>query len=485
MVCLINENTLRKKILGCWLGKAVGGTLGQPYEGCKGPLNLTYYNPVPTDMIPNDDLDLQVLWAYVLDNMEKPQIQREVLAKAWLDHVDFPWDEYGVAIRNLKAGILAPYSGSYDNYFTDGLGAAIRSEIWACFAPGNPILAAKCAYEDACVDHAGNGIYAEQFLAALQSMAFVESDINKLIDEAVRFIPQGCSLYASITDTLQWCSTNKNWLSVREQILKKYGSDNFTDCVMNMGFIVLSLVLSGGNFGKAICMAVNCGYDADCTGATVGAIMGLLNPDSIGEHWLKPIGRKLIINDGITGITHPNDLDGFTDQIISLQSRIKISSDSETMNSTFKTKVITAECGLYQPWFVMDPGKFNPVMPENTEINVFDGNYNWLPAEQFPHDSLYLMKFKIVMPETKMVRVMFNTPSVSRIWLDGKYAFGCDGGMMSPSFHRVPINQYTDIELSTGEHEIIAGIARKDNEANIEFVIGVGDFKSMQWLDVF
>jgi hypothetical protein len=55
--------------MGCWLGKAVGGTLGQPYEGCDGPLKLSYYELISTDMIPKDDLDLQVAWAYVLDQM--------------------------------------------------------------------------------------------------------------------------------------------------------------------------------------------------------------------------------------------------------------------------------------------------------------------------------------------------------------------------------------------------------------------------------
>ena len=64
----------RKKVMGCWLGKAVGGTLGQPYEGCDGPNDLTFYDPVPTDMVPNDDLDLQVLWSCVMDAMEKPMV---------------------------------------------------------------------------------------------------------------------------------------------------------------------------------------------------------------------------------------------------------------------------------------------------------------------------------------------------------------------------------------------------------------------------
>ena len=48
----------RKKVMGCWLGKAVGGTLGMPYEGMDGPFDLSFYNPVPTGMVPNDDLDL-------------------------------------------------------------------------------------------------------------------------------------------------------------------------------------------------------------------------------------------------------------------------------------------------------------------------------------------------------------------------------------------------------------------------------------------
>ena len=53
----MDRTLLRKKMLGCFLGKSVGGTLGQPYEGWEGPLGLTFYDPVPTDMIPNDDLD--------------------------------------------------------------------------------------------------------------------------------------------------------------------------------------------------------------------------------------------------------------------------------------------------------------------------------------------------------------------------------------------------------------------------------------------
>ena len=107
----MDEKTYRKKVLGCWLGKAVGGTLGAPIEGWDGPHHLEFYDPVPTTMVPNDDLDLQVVWAMTIAAQPKPVVNSQILAEAWLKNVGFPWDEYAVAIRNLKNGIRPPFHG--------------------------------------------------------------------------------------------------------------------------------------------------------------------------------------------------------------------------------------------------------------------------------------------------------------------------------------------------------------------------------------
>ena len=322
---------IRKKVMGCWLGKAVGGTLGQPYEGCDGPLDLTFYDPVPTDMVPNDDLDLQVLWCCVMDSMEHPAADRKVLADAWLAHVAFPWDEYGVAIRNLKMGIPAPFSGSYDNWFKEGLGAAIRSELWACLAPDNPQLAARFAYEDACVDHTEDGIYAEQFWAAAESLAFSESNLDRLLDAGLSVIPADCRFALAVKDTRRQCAAGSNPAAIRKHILENWGSESFTNCIMNGAFAVMALLLGRGDFGRSICLAVNCGRDADCSTATVGALLGLVDPDSIGEKWLAPIGRKLILNKGIRDIRPPETLDEFTDKVIGLSRRISLNEQAGTV----------------------------------------------------------------------------------------------------------------------------------------------------------
>ena len=53
---------------------------------------------------------------------------------------------------------------------------------------------------------------------------------------------------------------------------------------------------------------------------------------------------------------------------------------------------------------------------------------------------------------------------------------------LAPSFHRAPLNQFADMELDAGKHEFLVGIAPADKEQEIEWIIGVGDVKTKQWL---
>ena len=306
----------REKVLGCWLGKAVGGTLGGPVEGVPGPLDLSFYEPVPTEMMPNDDLDLQVVWLETLRQSGLP-VERHTLSRAWLDHILLWPDEYGVAWRNLTRGLAAPLSGAYDNGFTAGMGAAIRSELWACLAPGDPALARALMREDACVDHSGEGVYAAIYLVTLQSAAFIQSDRETLLDIAAASIPPDCRVARAIADTRIWWAQGGDWRRVRTQILETHGDQNFTDVPMNLAFTILGW-LAGRDFGEAICIAVNCGADTDCSGATLGALLGLIDPDCIGDRWLAPIGRDLVLSPGMVSMHHAATLDEFTDQVAAL-----------------------------------------------------------------------------------------------------------------------------------------------------------------------
>ena len=150
----INEAEFRDRVYACWLGKNIGGTLGMPFEGKTDVNNITFYTKIKEgEPAANDDLDLQILWLKAMEE-NNLNVDAYTLGEYWLKYVPVNWNEYGVGKVNMRLGIMPPLSGEYNNAkWKTSNGAWIRSEIWACLAPGNPMLAAQFAWNDACVDH--------------------------------------------------------------------------------------------------------------------------------------------------------------------------------------------------------------------------------------------------------------------------------------------------------------------------------------------
>lgn len=313
----ISYDIYRKKLNGCFMGKVIGGTVGMPFEGKRSTRNISYYEPVPTEMVANDDLDLQVVWLEGIRQFGLP-INRRHLCDAWVKHVHYAFDEYGMALRNIKSGVYAPLSGQFNNVFYSGMGSAIRTEIWAAAAPCNPELAAHFATEDACVDHTKDGLYASRFIAAIESKAFETGDFEELIKTGLSFIPDNTRLSNGIKDTVKWWKESGDMLEVRKKFLEKYEVVNWTDVTINLSFIVLAWLAGDGDFGKCICAASNLGFDTDCTSGTLGAILGIINPESIEEKWVKPIGNQLVLSDAIIGMHDITTIDVMCDKIVSL-----------------------------------------------------------------------------------------------------------------------------------------------------------------------
>lgn len=303
----------RTKVHGCWLGKSIGGTLGGPWEGRTPPYELTFYDPIPTAMLENDDLDLQLVWLARLREAGFP-LTATIFAHGWRENIQAWPDEYGTCRRNLDQGLRPPLSGAYDNGFTAGMGAAIRTELWACLAPGDPDLARHLARADARCDHAGEGVWAAEFLVTVESLAFVESDRERLIAAGLRAIPADCRVAAAIRYALDAWERTQDRAAAWKLLDQAHGHQNFTDVAINLAIIVLGWSAGGGDFGKSLLAAVNCGYDADCTCASLGAILGLVAPGSIDEKWKKPIGEDIVLGGYITGIRPPLDLAELTRQ---------------------------------------------------------------------------------------------------------------------------------------------------------------------------
>lgn len=59
---IIQFNDYKDKVLGCLYGKNIGGTLGAPFECYRGVHDVNFYTQDTSKPIPNDDVDLQLVW---------------------------------------------------------------------------------------------------------------------------------------------------------------------------------------------------------------------------------------------------------------------------------------------------------------------------------------------------------------------------------------------------------------------------------------
>ena len=318
----LSRGEFRDKVFACWLGKNIGGTLGAPYEGLRHTHALEYYDPVPDGSAPNDDLDLQLVWLKLLEEAGiDPPLPR--LAEHWSRYAaSYPWNEYGFFMRNYARGLRPPVAGCFENYFVDEMGSPIRSEIWACLHAGDPDAAARMAWRDSALDHAGGeGTCGEMFWAAVEAAAFVESDPMTLIHIGLNMIPLSSHLARSVREAVWCCESGLSWGKARERIATRFGTIQPCNAVPNAGFIILGW-LYGRDFGERLCKAVNCGYDTDCTGATLGALLGILNGTAgVPERWREPIGTDIVTHKFTRGFAPPATLDELTDRTVALAEK--------------------------------------------------------------------------------------------------------------------------------------------------------------------
>lgn len=293
-----NKQQLRDKIRACWIAKNIGGTVGAPYEGTTELLDVKGIISRKGEAIPNDDLDLQLIWLTVMEQVGPRGINANVLGDYWLSYIPAHWNEYGVGKANLRLGLLPPLSGEFRNEkWKYSNGAWIRSEIWACLAPGFPNIAIKYAYMDATIDHGtSEGTFAEIFTAALESLAFVETDIRSVIEHALEYIPDDCRIAKSVRMVLAEYDKGTPWQTLRNMIVADNEDIGWFQAPANIAYVILGLMYGQGDFKKSVILSVNCGDDTDCTGATCAAILGIMGGmQALPEDWVEHIGDRIIM----------------------------------------------------------------------------------------------------------------------------------------------------------------------------------------------
>jgi ADP-ribosylglycohydrolase len=290
------------------LGKLIGVYLGRPFEGWTyerimrelGPINfyvnerhdvaLRSHHLVVTD----DDISGTFAFPRALADCGFPaRLTSQQIGNAWLNYIVEDrsvlwWGGIGnstehTAYLRLKSGIPAPQSGSIalnGKTVAEQIGAQIFIDGWAMVSPGNPGQAAYLAEQAACVSHDGEAVHAARLLAAMEAQAFVEADIERLLDVGLGFVPEDCLIRRVVDDVRGWHAgdNNDDWERTRALIVERYGYDKFKgNChvIPNHALIILATLYGGNSFQSAMRIANTAGWDTDCNAGNVGCLFGI------------------------------------------------------------------------------------------------------------------------------------------------------------------------------------------------------------------
>lgn len=306
------------------LGKLIGVYLGRPFEGWEyerimeqlGEVNYYVHEKFGVPLIVTDD-DISGTFTFLRaleDYGNTADVTAEQIGKGWLNYLIendtiLWWGGVGnstehTAYMRLKAGIPAPQSGSIElngKVVAEQIGSQIFIDGWAMVAPNNPDLVAKLAKRASSVSHDGEAIYGAQVLAVMESLAFGESDTNKLLDAAVKYIPEDSVIYRMIADIRQWHKEESDWRKTREKIEAIYGYHKYGgNCHMvpNHGLMIFALLYGDDDFQKTQMILNTSGWDTDCNAGNIGCLMGIKNGLAglaTGPDFRGPVADKLYL----------------------------------------------------------------------------------------------------------------------------------------------------------------------------------------------
>jgi len=309
----ISEKELHDKISAFWLGQLVGNYYGLPFENnyIDEPIPFLVdrvythadnpsldinredwrgYIPIFMDAVEgafaDDDTDiefvtLQAVEKYGLD-LTYPEI-----TEMWKRHINRRiWVANRTARSLMDKGLVAPETGRKENnsnWFQ--IDPQLVNEIWSAFYPGMTEMAGERALWGARITNDDWGTHPTIAYGVMISAAFFEKDVEKLVQMAIKAVPNKGPFAEGMRDVVKWHKQNSDWRDTRKMIHDKYyryrkGSYEAPVSVvssLNNGLCgIMAILYGGGDFEKTVGIAVSAGYDCDNQAATCAGLIGVL-----------------------------------------------------------------------------------------------------------------------------------------------------------------------------------------------------------------
>lgn len=313
----------RDKVAGGWAGKMIGVMYGAPFEfKCVDSIydgKITWDPESVKGALSNDDLYVQLGFMDVLDSFgidcPADRFAAQLAdAKFEVCHANL------MARRNYMRGLRAPMSGNpQENMHADDIDFQIESDFIGFINPGMPLRANEMCNNIGHIMCYGDGVYGGMFVAAMNSIAFFENNVDSVVYNGLKAIPHE-SLYAEcINDVIDEYRDNPgDWKATWAVISEKWAKKDICvpnhpfniDAKLNGAYIAIALLYGQGDFEKTMEIAVRCGQDSDCNASNAAGVLGVIKGyNGIDDCWKKEIAPIADENFSYTNYTFNKAID--------------------------------------------------------------------------------------------------------------------------------------------------------------------------------
>lgn len=306
----LSKSVLLDKIKGAWAGQTIGCTYGGPTEFKFRGTMIQDYNPIRWDegCIKNyclngpglyDDIYMDLTFVEVFDRLglDAPV---DSFAMAFANAGYVLWHANQAARYNILQGIMPPASGHWlNNPHANDLDYQIEADYSGIMSPGMPNAASNISDKIGHIMNYGDGWYGGVYVGAMYSLAFVSDDIEFIVTEALKTIPEESLYFQVMKDVIGWYRQYPDdWKQTWFECERKYSEDigcpdgvfvpYNIDATINSAYILIGLLYGKGDFFRTMDIATRCGQDSDCNPASAAGILGtMLGYSRIPEYWMK------------------------------------------------------------------------------------------------------------------------------------------------------------------------------------------------------
>ena len=214
----LSENTfttdqLKDKIKGGWAGQTIGVVYGAPVEFKYQGSIIPDYQNIPWregyvkywwDKKPGlfDDIYTDLNFVAVFEKYGL-NVTTDIIANAWAG-TSYHLAHANQASRyNILNGIMPPKSGYWkNNPHADDLDFQIEADFIGLMAPGMVNSATEIANRVGHIMNSGDGYYGGVYVSAMYSLAFVSNDVNEIVEQSLKTIPEGTKFHDCIADAI-------------------------------------------------------------------------------------------------------------------------------------------------------------------------------------------------------------------------------------------------------------------------------------------